>query len=166
MNLPPVQQSKLSGSEKLLILTIGLGLLHHLDHVLRVDHSGYPFISQVTPFTWSLLVYPVLLSVFLTRSFPWYRVIAVASVFLFTQTAHIFLETPADQYSTWAYGVSHFSNTLGQPNLLHLASPLMAVYAVVLSLGLSVSMIATLISLIQEALANKKIQDGNEQEQH
>jgi hypothetical protein len=113
-----------------------------------------------------LLVYPVLLSVFLTRSFPWYRVIAVASVFLFTQTAHIFLETPADQYSTWAYGVSHFSNTLGQPNLLHLASPLMAVYAVVLSLGLSVSMIATLISLIQEALANKKIQDGNEQEQH
>ena len=156
MSLENTRLFKLSYGEKLLLLTSGLGLLHHIDHTLRVDHSGYPFIPQVTPFTWSLLVYPILLSVFLTRSHPWYRVVAVASVYLFTQFAHIFLETPEDQYSTWAYGVSHSATAFGQPNLLHLTSPLMGVYAVVLSLGLSVLFIITLIFLVQEALATTK----------
>ncbi|HEY9847312.1 MAG TPA: hypothetical protein V6D03_14095 [Candidatus Caenarcaniphilales bacterium] len=154
MKLTTSQQFKPSRSEKLLILTIVLGLLHHLDHVLRVDHSGYPFTSQVTPFTWSLLVYPILLSVFRTRAHPWYRVVAVASVYLFTQLAHIFIETPTDQYFTWANGISHFATALGQPNLLHMASPLLGVYAVTLSLVLSVSLIVTLICLVQEALRN------------
>ena len=41
-----------------LLVGIGiLGLLHHADHVLRADHSGWPFTTVTTPFTYSLSVY-------------------------------------------------------------------------------------------------------------
>ena len=52
--------SPLTRSEWLILLSSGLGVLHHIDHVLRFDHSGWPFRDIVTPFTYSLLVYPLL----------------------------------------------------------------------------------------------------------
>jgi hypothetical protein len=42
-------------------LVTAFGILHHLDHVVRGNHSGWPFIEEVTPFTFSLLVYALLL---------------------------------------------------------------------------------------------------------
>ncbi len=48
----------------LLVLGIGVtvfGVLHHIDHVVRGNHSGWPFREEVTPFTFSLLVYALLL---------------------------------------------------------------------------------------------------------
>jgi len=35
--------------------------LHHVDHVVRGNHSGWPFVEEVTPFTFSLLIYALLL---------------------------------------------------------------------------------------------------------
>ena len=37
------------------------GLFHHIDHVVRGNHSGWPFEETVTPFTFSLLIYALLL---------------------------------------------------------------------------------------------------------
>ncbi len=37
------------------------GIVHHVDHVVRGDHSGWPFEEAVTPFTFSLLIYALLL---------------------------------------------------------------------------------------------------------
>ncbi|MCA1716015.1 MAG: hypothetical protein LC781_03850 [Actinobacteria bacterium] len=37
------------------------GVLHHVDHVGRGNHSGWPFEEAVTPFTFSLLIYALLL---------------------------------------------------------------------------------------------------------
>ncbi len=48
----------------LLIAAAGVtifGILHHVDHVVRGNHSGWPFQDPVTPFTFSLLVYALLL---------------------------------------------------------------------------------------------------------
>jgi hypothetical protein len=48
----------------LLVLGFGVtvfGVLHHVDHVVRGNHSGWPFREEVTPFTFSLLVYALLL---------------------------------------------------------------------------------------------------------
>lgn len=48
----------------LLALGVGVtvfGILHHTDHVIRGNHSGWPFQEEVTPFTFSLLVYALLL---------------------------------------------------------------------------------------------------------
>jgi hypothetical protein len=37
------------------------GFFHHFDHVVRGNHSGWPFEEAVTPFTFSLLIYALLL---------------------------------------------------------------------------------------------------------
>lgn len=37
------------------------GFLHHVDHVIRGNHSGWPFEEAITPFTFSLLIYVLLL---------------------------------------------------------------------------------------------------------
>ncbi len=37
------------------------GSMHHADHVIRGNHSGWPFQAEVTPFTFSLLIYALIL---------------------------------------------------------------------------------------------------------
>ena len=37
------------------------GIMHHVDHVVRGNHSGWPFQEEVTPFTFSLLIYALVL---------------------------------------------------------------------------------------------------------
>ena len=52
----------------LIYLAAVLSLGHHVDHVLRGNHIGWPLTGQVTPFTYSLLVYPfILLGLYLSR---------------------------------------------------------------------------------------------------
>ena len=36
-------------------------VLHHVDHVARGNHSGWPFQAKITPFTFSLLIYVLIL---------------------------------------------------------------------------------------------------------
>lgn len=139
-------------SEVLMVITVIVGLLHHTDHVLRHDHSGWPFTSEVTPLTFSLLVYSVLLSVYFARSWPWYRVVATALILIVTQAGHIFIETPRDQYHTWAAGVSDFPKSLGKPNLLDIASPALGIVAVVVSILLSIALLLTVIRFTRDAL--------------
>lgn len=43
---------------KLAVLAAVFGIGHHIDHLLRADHLGWPLISEVTPFTYSLGIYP------------------------------------------------------------------------------------------------------------
>lgn len=38
-----------------------LGIAHHIDHVVRRTHVGWPVTDQVTPFTYSLAFYPTIL---------------------------------------------------------------------------------------------------------
>ena len=53
------------------------GLMHHTDHVIRGNHSGWPFQAEVTPFTYSLLIYALILpGIYLTarrRPVPGYH---------------------------------------------------------------------------------------------
>lgn len=37
-----------------------LGSLHHLDHLVRGNHVGWPAVAEVNPFTYSLAAYPLL----------------------------------------------------------------------------------------------------------
>ena len=141
---------KLSMSEKVLLLAAALSVVHHVDHVLRTDHSGWPFLPQITPFTFSLLVYPLFLSVFLVKSKPWYRVFGTALLFLFATLSHTFLETPMNQYQTWAYG-SNFPEHIGQHNLLGYDSKVLGVCAVIVTVFLSLTLIAALLAFIRDA---------------
>ena len=145
---------RLTRGEWMLLAVVALAFVHHVDHVLRADNSGWPFTPEVTPFTISLLVYPIFaLDFLLLRSRPWVRVALVAGLFVALQVAHIVYEPPADQYGTWANGVSSVAHALGQPNLPDIASPALGVLSVAVSTLLSVAVLVALILLIGEARA-------------
>ena len=148
----PHRVAPASGRSLVLIgVSILLGLLHHTDHVLRADHSGWPFQPDLTPFTFSLLVYPVFLLALVMRARPGLSAALCAAILALTQFSHIVFELPSDQYDTWATGVSHDAHRLNQPNLLHLASPLLGGAAMMLSIALSLVLLTTVISLVADA---------------
>ena len=138
--------------EVLLAVGTGLGLLHHLDHVLRADHSGWPFTPEVTPFTFSLLIYPIVLGIHLARSRPWLRVAGTALVLVAVLLAHTLIETPGDQFGVWATGVSSEPYALGQPNLLQVQSPALGVLAVIIATLVSLALALALAGFIRDAL--------------
>ena len=44
----------------LIALATAFGLGHHVDHLIRGNHVGWPVTAEVTPFTYSLAVYPLI----------------------------------------------------------------------------------------------------------
>ena len=117
-----------------------IGVLHHTDHVLRYDHSGWPFKPDITAFTFSLLVYPTILSLLLINSKA-YRVSVSVAIAVVLLGAHTFLETPLDQFNTWARNHSDSPHALGQPNLLDIQSPALGALSVILSMLLNIGVL-------------------------
>ena len=149
--------------EWMLLGVVALAFLHHIDHVLRADNSGWPFTPDVTPFTISLLVYPIfVLDFVLLRRRPWVRVGLVAVLFVALQVTHAIVEPPADQYGTWANRTSSVPHALGQPNLLDTASPVLGALSVAVSSLLSVAVLAALVLLAREARTNQLQPAGGE----
>ena len=136
-------------SRVILLTTVAVGFLHHTDHVLRADHSGWPFIPDVTPFTFSLLAYPILLfTLFGSSSRLGVRGGLLAVLTTFTIGAHTLIETPRMQYASWAFNRS-IDPALGPiPNLLCTQSPELGVAAVVTSLLLNCLLLAATISVL------------------
>src|SRR5918994_5341817 len=150
-------RGRLTPGEWMLLGVVGLAFLHHVDHVLRADNSGWPFTPDVTPFTISLLVYPIFaLDFLLLRRRPWVRVGLVAVLFVALQVTHAIVEPPADQYGTWANRISSVPHALGQPNLLDIASPVLGALSVAVSSLLSVAVVAALVLLAREARADQR----------
>jgi hypothetical protein len=152
----PSSRREFTLGEWMLLGVVALAVLHHLDHVLRADNSGWPFTPDVTPFTISLLVYPIFVLDFLVlRDRPWVRVGLVAVLFVALQVTHAIVEPPANQYGTWANGTSAVPHALGQPNLLDTASPVLGALSVTVSSLLSLTVLAALVLLAREARADQ-----------
>jgi hypothetical protein len=150
--------------EWMLLGVVALAFLHHVDHVLRADNSGWPFTPDLTPFTVSLLVYPIfVLDFLLLRHRPWVRVGLVTVLFVALQVTHAIVEPPADQYGTWANRISSVPHALGQPNLLDIASPVLGALSVAVSSLLSVAVLAALVLLAREARTNQLQPAASEQ---
>jgi len=48
-------------------LPVVLGAAHHVDHIIRGNHVGWPLTDEVNPFTYSLAIYPLIgVSLYLT----------------------------------------------------------------------------------------------------
>ena len=45
----------------LIFLAMFMSLGHHIDHMIRGNHVGWPLTEHVTPFTYSLGIYPLIL---------------------------------------------------------------------------------------------------------
>jgi hypothetical protein len=143
----------LSLAEKLVVAVIGLGLVHHADHVLRADHYGFPFKPQVTLFTFTLGFYVIFATVLWARSHPWSRVWAMAFVVVAT-LLRTMIEPPQQIWGTWADNVSRPAPLFtpdGSKNQLNVESPLLAVLAIVDVLLLQAAMIGALVLFIGEA---------------
>jgi hypothetical protein len=134
--------SRLDPVQKLILVVIPLGLLHHADHVGRADHSAWPFRPEVAPFTFTLLIYPVLVLVFLARGRHWMRVAGLGIVSLFTLLAHTLIEPPQQIFGTWANNLStpaplYEVDPEHMHNLFDVEWPLLGVLATVLSIALT-----------------------------
>lgn len=140
----------------LLIATILIGVLHHTDHVLRVDHSGWPFRPQVNPFTFSLLAYPILLFALLgpARLF-WLRWFILFVGLGFTLWAHTMIETPGMQYAMWAQNHSLDPQHLSDHNLLNVRSPFLGVVAVTVAMTLNILLVLSTLSMLRDGLRRR-----------
>lgn len=145
-------------SRLLLIVTIGVGMVHHLDHVLRVDHSGWPFRPDVTPFTYSLVAYPILLLALLgPEALRWARLAALAVLTGFTLWAHTEVETPLMQYVMWAENRSLDPATAGFQNALCIQSPTLGWAAVTVSMALNLLLVGSSLSMLWDTLKPRPV---------
>ena len=136
-----------------LLFAFGLSLLHHTDHALRVDHSGWPFRSQVTPFTYSLLAYPVILfALFGAKRLYWIRWTFLAAAAGFVIFAHTFIENPSAQFTMWAH--NHSVHYGGISNAFEVKSPVLGVTAVVLSMVLNLTAAASAVLMFIDGRHN------------
>ena len=145
---------------KLILVVIPLGLLHHADHVGRADHSSWPFRPEVGPFTFTLLIYPVLVLVLLARRGHWVRVAGLGLVSLFTLLAHTLIEPPQQIYGTWANNLStpaplYSVDPAHMHNLFNVKSPLLGVLATILSITLTALLLFTWGASVRDARRNE-----------
>ncbi|HEX2032017.1 MAG TPA: hypothetical protein VHL78_11555 [Actinomycetota bacterium] len=152
----------LSRGEIALLVVAGLAFLHHVDHVLRGDNSGWPFTPDVTAFTVSLLIYPIFVADFLLlRPRPRLRAGIASFLFVALLAVHTLIETPAMQYGTWAAGRSSVPGAVGNPNLFSVASPALGALSVAVSALLSIAVLVAVWLLAREASSTAKgVGDG------
>jgi hypothetical protein len=153
--MTPTMLGRLDLVQRLVLIAIALGLLHHADHVGRADHSSWPFRPEVGPFTFTLLIYPVLVLVLLARR-HWVRVVGLGSVSLFTLLAHTLIEPPQQIYGTWANNLStpaplYTVDAEYMHNLFDVQSPLLGVLATILSIVLTALLLVAWVVAIRDA---------------
>lgn len=133
----------------ILILATVVGIMHHVDHVLRVDHSGWPFIAKVTPLTYSFIAYPILLfAIFSRRSPNWVRLALVAALTAFTLFSHVTVETPYMQYAMWAFNRSIDPAAGGVENYFCIQSPALGLIAAGISMTLNTLLVAATAAML------------------
>ena len=132
--------SRFSPAERLVRITIALALVHHVDHVLRVDNNGWPFRPEVTPFTYSFLVYAIIAAVWFARSRPRVR-IGMSAVLVVAALAHLWLDTPSAQFVTWA--------ARPEANWLAASSPVLGAMAVLLTFLVPLAAVGVFVAFVR-----------------
>ncbi len=133
--------SRFSRAERLVLVTTALALVHHIDHVLRVDNNGWPFRSEVTPFTYSFLVYVIIAVVWRARGRPRLRIGMSAVLALFLTLAHAWLDSPSAQYVTWA--------ARPEANWLAVSSPVLGVLAVIVTFLVPLAAVGVFVAFVR-----------------
>jgi hypothetical protein len=143
----------------ILITALAIGFVHHIDHVLRFDHSGWPFRSEINPFTFSLLAYPISLFALLgpPRLF-WVRWFVLLLGTGFTLWAHTEIETPGMQFAMWAHNHSLETSQPDAHNLLGLQSGALGLVSVGVSMALNLLLVTGVLSMLWDGLKRPKAQ--------
>ena len=109
--------------------------------MLRVDNNGWPFRSEVTPFTYSFLVYAIIAAVWLARGRPRLRIGLSAVLALFPTLAHVWLDSPSAQYVTWA--------ARPEANWLAVSSPVLGVLAVIVTFLVPLAAVGVFVAFVR-----------------
>jgi hypothetical protein len=119
--------------------TTVFAIMHHTDHVVRGNHSGWPFEEAVTPFTISLLIYALLLpGLYLTAKGR-----QMARYWLFTAVVGLALVV-------WVHFVPTGDYEAPIEDIYAVyGSPLAGLFALVVLTGLVSSLVALVIVAIQ-----------------
>ena|SRR3712207_390397 len=119
--------------------TTVFAIMHHTDHVVRGNHSGWPFEEAVTPFTFSLLIYALLLpGLYLTA-----KGLLMARYWLFTAVVGLALVV-------WVHFVPTGDYEAPIEDIYAVyGSPLAGLFALVVLTGLVSSLVALVIVAIQ-----------------
>ena len=131
------------------MLTLGcvvtvFAVLHHVDHVVRGNHSGWPFEEAVTPFTFSLLIYALLLpGIFMNLrgrvAAGWWLFVALAGLALVFSVHFVGTEREAPVRDIYAvYG-----------------SPVWGVLALVVLYGLVLGLVALVAAALRVVVAGR-----------
>ena len=149
-------QTARDGSRRWLLIfassATGFSVLHHVDHVIRGNHSGWPFQAEVTPFTFSLLIYALILpGIYLTA-----RGRDVAGYHLFVAVTGLAL-----------LGTVHFAPTGVQESPIHdiymvYGNPVAGMLALMILAGLmtSVALLATTAFMTLRRRAGERAMTG------
>ncbi len=132
--------SRFSPAERLVRITTALALVHHVDHMLRVDNNGWPFRPEVTPFTYSFLVYAIIAAVWFARTRPRVRIGMSAGLVVAT-LAHLWLDTPSAQFVTWA--------ARPEANWLAASSPVLGAMAVLLTFLVPLAAVGVFVAFVR-----------------
>jgi hypothetical protein len=151
------QRARASGLDGLTIIVLfvalALTVMHHADHVLRVDHSGWPFRDSVTPFTFSLLAYPVILfALFGPARLFWLRWGLLLAATGFTLFAHTAVESPQMQFVMWSENRSLDDHGAGLHNIPDVRSPVLGMLAVAISMMLNLAAVAATLAMLRQGL--------------
>lgn len=94
---------------RLVVLITFFGIAHHIDHIIRSNHIGWPLTPKVTSFSYSLGFYPLIfLGFYLTRKNKvgpayWSILAAVGAIFVgLTHLGQFALEPPQDIINAYA----------------------------------------------------------------
>ena len=119
--------------------TTVFAIMHHTDHVIRGNHSGWPFEEAVTPFTFSLLIYALLLpGLYLTAKGR-----LMAGYWLFTALVGLALVT-------WVHFVPTGDYEAPIEDIYAVyGSPLAGLLALVALTGLVISLVTLVVVAIQ-----------------
>ena len=126
-------------------------VLHHIDHVTRGNHSGWPFQAEVTPFTFSLLIYALILpGIYLTA-----RGRDVASYHLFVAVTGLAL-----------LGLVHFAPTSELESPIHdiymvYESPVAGMLALMILTGLITSVALLAITAFMKLRRRTQAKEGD-----
>jgi hypothetical protein len=114
-------------------------LMHHTDHVVRGNHSGWPFEDAVTPFTFSLLIYALLLpGIYLMMKGR-----MMAGYWLFTAVVGLALVV-------WVHFIPTGDYEAPIEDIYAVySSPLAGLFALVVLTGLVLSLVTLVIAAIQ-----------------
>jgi len=126
--------------------TTVFGFMHHVDHVLRGNHSGWPFEQAITPFTFSLLIYALLLpGLYLTA-----RGRLIAGYWLFTSVVGLALVV-------WVHFIPRGDYEAPIEDIYAVyGSPLAGLIAVVVLAGLVISLAMLATAAIQTLRLSKR----------